>query len=222
MQILTPRVSIWQAELGDCAVSILRSCPAWGLAGLVVGAALSAGAVMALRPATAPASVQPASASLAQKDAPSAILPQRVILSVVAKDEIEAAIQNFPVGVQPKIRKDVTGGKYRLLWLTAWDWDVAVELGDTVSILANDYRRFIQLNSHRTRIAIPEPESGYIELRGEVSEDGIIAISVLSGSQPIALPRMAIGQPLRINIDRQERVTVSSKESRPIVGSEIQ
>ena len=60
------------------------------------------------------------------------------------------------------------------------------------------------------------------KLRGEVSEDGIIAVSVLSGSQPIALPRMALGQPLRINIDRQEHVTVSSKESRPIFGSEIQ
>lgn len=208
--------------VGDRAVSILRSCPAWGLAGLVVGATLSAAAAMALRPVAAPASVQPASAALAQKADSFKVLPQRVILSVVAKDAVEAAINNFPVGVQPKIRKDVTGGKYRLLWLTAWDWDVAVELGDTVSILANDYRRFVQLNSQRTRIAIPEPESGYIELRGEVSEDGIIAVSVLSGSQPIALPRMAVGQPLRINIDRQERVTVSSQESRPIVGSEIQ
>jgi len=208
--------------IGDRAVSILRSCPAWGLAGLVVGATLSAAAVMALRPVGAPAPVQPASAASTQKDASAKILPQRIILPVVAKDEIEAAIKDFPVGVQPKIRKDVTSGKYRLLWLTAWDWDVAIELGDTVSILANDYRRFVQLNSHRTRIAIPDPESGTIELRGEVSEDGIIAISVLSGSQPIALPRMAIGQPLRINIDRQERVTVSSKESRPIVGSELQ
>ena len=177
---------------------------------------------MALRPATAPAPVQPASAASTQKDASAKILPQRVILPVVTKDEIEAAIKNFPVGVQPKIRKDVTSGKYRLLWLTAWDWDVAVELGDTVSILSNDYRRFVQLSTHRTRIAVPEPESGTIELRGEVSEDGIIAISVLSGSQPIALPRMALGQPLRITIDRQEHVTVSSHESRPIVGSELQ
>jgi hypothetical protein len=57
------------------------------------------------------------------------------------------------------------------------------------------------LNSRRTRIAIPEPRSGYIEMRGEATEDGNISISILSGTQPIALPRMSPGQAIRFQID---------------------
>jgi hypothetical protein len=51
---------------------------------------------------------------------------------------------------------------------TVWDWDTAEEAGD--SILSGDYRRHVTLNSHRTRFAILEPRSRYIEMRGEVAE----------------------------------------------------
>jgi hypothetical protein len=57
------------------------------------------------------------------------------------------------------------------------------------------------LHNRRTRIAIPEPKSGYLELRGEQTEDGIIAISLLSGAQPLALPRMALGQSVKVEVD---------------------
>ena len=130
----------------------------------------------------------------------SLVFPQRIIVSEVKNDEIEAAINTF-VGAQRKIRKDVASGKYRLLWLTAWDWDTAKETGDTISILSDGYRRYVTLNSRRTRIAIPEPRSGYIEMRGEVAEGGNISISLLSGTQPIALPSMPPGQAIRIQID---------------------
>jgi hypothetical protein len=120
---------------------------------------------------------------------------------VVKNDDIEAAIDTFAVAAQRKIRKDVASGKYRLLWLTVWDWDTTAETGDSISILSGDYRRYITLNSRRTRIAIPEPRSGYIEMRGEATEDGNIAISLLSGTQPIALPRMLAEQTIRIQIE---------------------
>ena len=141
-----------------------------------------------------------AQARVEQADA-SLVLPQRIIVSGVKGDEIEAAISDFPVGTQRKIRKDIASGKYRLLWLTAWDWDTAEETGNTISILSDDYRRYVTLNGRRTRIAIPEPRSGYIEMRGEVTEDGNISISILSGTQPIALPRMSPGQAIRFQID---------------------
>jgi len=48
----------------------------------------------------------------------------------------------------------------------------AEETGNTISILSDDYRRYVTLNGRRTRIAIPEPRSDYIEMRGEVTEDG--------------------------------------------------
>jgi hypothetical protein len=38
-------------------------------------------------------------------------------------------------------------------------------------------------------------------MRGEATEDGNIAISLLSGTQPIALPRMLAEQTIRIQIE---------------------
>ena len=87
------------------------------------------------------------------------------------------------------------------MWLTVWDWDTAEETGDTISILSDDFRRYVTLNSRRTRIAIPEPRSGYIEMRGEVTVDDNISISILSGTHPIALPRMLSGQAIRFRIE---------------------
>jgi len=179
--------------------------PIWGLAGFILGALLSGSAVGALghsaSTSLSPSSDKPqAQASVVKEDA-TLVFPQRIVVSEVKNDEIEAAIDTFAVGAQRKIRKDVASGKYRLLWLTAWDWDTAGETGDSISILSDDYRRYVTLNSRRTRIAIPEPQSRYIEMRGEVAESGNISISLLSGTHPIALPRMAVGQPIRIQIE---------------------
>jgi len=177
-----------------------RTGPIWGLAGFILGAVLSGSAVGALGHSTStslsPLSDKPQAQALVEKADASLVLPQRIIVSGVKSDEIEAAISDFPVGTQRKIRKDIASGKYRLLWLTAWDWDTAEETGNTISILSDDYRRYVTLNGRRT-----EPRSGYIEMRGEVTEDGNISISILSGTQPIALPRMSPGQAIRFQID---------------------
>ena len=182
-----------------------RTGPIWGFAGFILGAVLSGGAVGALGHSAStllsPSSDKPQAQVLVEKADASLVLPQRIIVSGVKSDEIEAAINDFPIGAQRKIRKDIASGKYRLLWLTAWDWDTAEETGNTISILSDDYRRYVTLNGRRTRIAIPEPRSGYIEMRGEVTEDGNISISLLSGTQPIALPRMSPGQAIRFRID---------------------
>ena len=180
--------------------------PIWGLAGFILGAVLSGSAVGALGHSAStsfsPSSDQPqAQAPVGNADA-SRVLPQRIVVSVVKNDEVEAAINDFPAGTQRKVRKDVASGKYRLAWLTVWDWDTAEgEIGNTISILADDYRRYVTLNERRTRIAIPAPRSGYIEMRGEVSEDDNISISLLSGTQPIALPTMSPGQVIKIQIE---------------------
>jgi hypothetical protein len=181
-----------------------RTGPIWGLAGFILGAVLSGTAVGALGLSTSlsPPSDKPqVQAPVGNADA-SRVLPQRVVVSVVKSDEVEAAINTFAVGAQRKIRNDVASGKYRLAWLTVWDWDTAEgEIGNTISILSGDYRRYVTLNERRTRIAIPEPRSGSIEIRGEVSEDDNISISLLSGTQPIALPTMSPGQVIKIQIE---------------------
>ena len=60
----------------------------------------------------------------------------------------------------------------------------------------------MKLDGHRTRTVIPKPKSGYIEFRGEATEDGNINISVLSGTQAIALPSMPSGQTAKVEIWR--------------------
>jgi hypothetical protein len=171
--------------------------PIWGFAGFLLGAALSGTAVGALGHSTSLSPQVPVGNAEASR-----ALPQRVVVSVVKNEEVEAAINTFAVGAQRKVRKDVASGKYRLVWLTTWDWDTAEgEVGNTISILSGDYRGYVTLNERRTRIAIPEPPSGYIEMRGEVSEDDNISISILSGTQPIALPTMSPGQVIKIQIE---------------------
>jgi hypothetical protein len=178
----------------------------WGLTGFILGAAVAGTAVDALEHSgstlLASSSYEPQTQSLDTNANASLVLPQRVIASVVKTDEIEAAIDSFSAAIKRKVRNDVTNGRYRLLWLTVWDWDMAVETGDTISILSDDFRRYVTLNRNRTRIAIPEPRSGYIEMRGEIpTAEGNISISILSGTHPIALPRMSSEQVIRIQID---------------------
>ena len=100
-----------------------------------------------------------------------------------------------------QLRNELAGQKLRLLWLTLWDWDTTAESGDTISIAADDYQRLFTLSSHRTRIAIPEPRTGHIAFRGERTEDGIIAVSFLSGNRPVALPYMRVGDAVELEID---------------------
>ena len=182
-----------------------RTGPIWGLTGFILGAALAGTAVGALGHSgstlLSPSSHEPQTQALDNNADASLVQPRRVIASVVKPDEIEAAIDGFSVAIKRKVRNDVASGKYRLLWLTVWDWDTAEETGDTISILSDDFRRYVTLNSRRTRIAIPEPRSGYIEMRGEVTVDDNISISILSGTHPIALPRMLSGQAIRFRIE---------------------
>jgi hypothetical protein len=172
-----------------------------GLAFLLVAAALSGGGVGAavdrLGSSSAPAVRETASTKL--------VLPDRVYLPRVAAQDYNQALDSM--GLSPtegrQMRSDIAAGKVRLLWLTLWDWDTQTESGDGILITAGDYQRHFTLSSHRTRIAIPEPRSGTIELRGERSDDGIIAISFLTGSRPVAVPYMRPGDTAKLEIDTQ-------------------
>ncbi len=131
------------------------------------------------------------------------VVQERIYLPVVGAPDYEEALDSMGLSPQERrqMRGDIQAGKIRLLWLTLWDWDTQAEMGDTISIAVDDYRRIFTLSSHRTKIAIPEPKSGSIEFRGEHSEDGIIAISFLTGNRPIALPYMRPGEVAKVEID---------------------
>ena len=140
--------------------------------------------------------------SLAQSDLISLALPGRLSLPIVRPDEIAEALETMNLSSEERKRiKDELAGGRRLLWLTVWDWDTGAETGDTISIRSGGYKRVLTMSNRRQRIAIAEPRSGFVELRGEQSEDGIVAISLLSGVYPLAVPRMAPGQSVRIEID---------------------
>ena len=173
----------------------------WAFGGFVLGAGFLAAAIGATGHSSFSISSSPA--DIPQAGADSRWLgSQRLVLSVVKSDEIDSAIEsmNLPLKKEMRVRRNLESHKYRLLWLTLWDWDTQTSTGDTISIASNKYHRVLTLKKQHSRIAIPEPKSGTIELRGEHTEDAI-TISMLSDTQPVAMPRMAVGQRIKINID---------------------
>jgi hypothetical protein len=167
----------------------------WGLVGFTLGALLSGAAAGAIGYASArvPSSTMQEAAIRETGRAFPIFLPP------VKSDEIETTISSLPKKEQRIIREDLVNQKYELLWLTIWDWDTAPgEEGNTISVTSDEFRRIITLNGQRTRTVIPRPKSGYIELRGEATEDGNVSISLLSGTQPIALPAMPPGRTQKI------------------------
>ena len=185
--------------------STLKAGAAFGLVGFILGAVLSAnvgafGLSASTLPSPSPEQLKPEMVGVNPASIYS--LPQRFIFPIVGNDEIEAAIKDFPPKGQSKLREDLANGTTRLLWLTAWDWDTAEgEPANTVLIASDNYRQLVSLNNRRTRIAIREPKSGYIEMRGVFTVDGNINISLLSGTQPIALPVMVPGKTTRIGVE---------------------
>jgi hypothetical protein len=175
-----------------------RTGAIWGLIGFTLGALLSGAAVGAIGYSRALAPSPNAKQEVHISHDESSL---RIFLPPVKSDEIDNALRFLPKKEQIKIREDVANQKYHLLWLTIWDWDTAAgEDGNTISITSDGFRRILTLNGRRTRTVIPAPKSGYIEFRGEATEDGNINISVLSGEQPIALPSMPPGQTAKVAI----------------------
>jgi hypothetical protein len=177
----------------------------WGLGGFVLGAVFSAAVLSALGhqlaltstpPLNSPMDTPPAGAASQAAASP------RLMLFAVKRHEVMGAIETMelPTSQQRIVLGNVANQKYRLLWLTLWDWDAQISGGEAISITSDNYHRLFTLGDKRTKIAIPEPKSGFIELRGEHAEDGI-TVSLLSGAQPLAMPRMSVGQTIKIEID---------------------
>ena len=181
-------------------LKLKRTASIWGLVGFVLGALLSGGVVGAIgySRALVPSPNTEKKDQIGQNGS-----SLRIFLPPVQSDEIDIAIRSLPKKEQLIIRQDLANQKYQLVWLTIWDWDTAAgEEGNTVSVASDEFRRIMKLDGHRARTVIPKPKSGYIEFRGEATEDGNINISVLSGTQPIALPTMQPGQTAKVEIWR--------------------
>ena len=128
-----------------------------------------------------------------------------VILTSVRESELGDALTSM--GLSPErervIADDVKSHRYRLLWLTVWDWD-GDAVPDHISITSGDYKRQMELPKGRKTIAIPEPRSRYIEISGDPHNSGYegwTTLALLSGERPIALSRLVPGKSLQIEID---------------------
>ena len=186
-------------------LKLKRTASIWGLVGFTLGALLSGAAVGVIGyPGAHVLSPDTIQINEISKDLSSPVtLSRQIILPIVKSDEIDAAINNLSKKEQHKIRDDMANNGYQMLWLTIWDWDTeAGEDGTTISVGSDERRRIVKLNSRRTRTIIRQPKSGYIEFRGETTDDGNISISLLSGTQPIALPSMPPGKIVRVPIGR--------------------
>jgi hypothetical protein len=126
-----------------------------------------------------------------------------ITLPQVGAHEIEAAVAELDLSgdEQRSLMLQLTRGTKRLLWLTIWDWDTQNADGDTVEIRSGTYTRRVKLAATHQRIAIPEPWSGYIEIEGQETSDGVVAVSLLNGAEPLAIPRMRLGEKIKLALD---------------------
>jgi hypothetical protein len=128
-----------------------------------------------------------------------------VILTSVRESELGDALASM--GLSPErervIGAEVKSHRYRLLWLTLWDWD-GDDVPDRITITSGDYKRQMELPKGRKTAAIPEPRSRYIEIAGDPRNrgyEGWTTLALLSGQRPIALSRLVAGKSLQIEID---------------------
>jgi hypothetical protein len=172
-----------------------------GLIGCILGAVITGTVVRTFAHPSAP-DAMPTSANPNVAQSEQLTMSGRMVFSVVQADEISDAVETMRKlpEEQKSIRADLEEQKYRLFWLTAWDWNTQGESGDTVAITSDSFRRVLTLGHRERRIAIPEPRSGHIELEGVLAEGSGISISLLSGSHPIALPQMPIGKKVKVEV----------------------
>ena len=68
-------------------------------------------------------------------------------------------------------------------------------------LAASRSARRVKLAATHQRIAIPEPWSGYIEIEGHETSDGVVAVSLLNGAEPLAIPCMRLGEKIKLALD---------------------
>lgn len=124
-------------------------------------------------------------------------------LRLVAAEDVEAAIDNMPEGVndqqRDQLRTDIESGRVRLAWITIWD--THVEDGDVVRFesAASIPIEVMALNA-KTTIAIPYPADGNVLVTGVRDGGGGITVALESGAARIAWPTMAPGDTLNLPV----------------------
>lgn len=169
------------------------------LSALVVGV-VAAGAMAVMR-SSPPSSVDPPLTALQQQERTNLFQSHGALrLQAVAATERQAAIQSMalPDADAAALEKDVSQGQARLVYITLWD-DV-VEDGDVVEIIGGGFSKTVALTKARQRIAVPLPSSNTIQMRGVRDGGGGITVAAETERGHLAIPVMAPGQTLSIQI----------------------
>jgi hypothetical protein len=122
-------------------------------------------------------------------------------LDPVASGDVREAIGNMHLApdIAEELLRDVTSGKTSLVWVTLWD-DMS-EDGDVVALSSEGIRTVVTLKNAQTRIALPRPSAGVIDMEGVTDgAGGGITVGIMSGSTPVEVSPMQPGQVIGIPV----------------------
>jgi hypothetical protein len=115
-------------------------------------------------------------------------------LTLVPAEEVPQALaaMKLPPEQRQQLQDDLGGGRTRLVWLTFTD--SVVEDGDRVRVESGTYSAEFMLRNATTRVYLPEPPTGVVNVTGTHDGGGGITLAVTSGDTPVNLPFMEVGQ----------------------------
>ena len=173
----------------------------WPKLGLMIGAAVLAAALGAGVYLTGDPADQPSPAQIAEMESSwAAAREAKVSLPQVQPEERAEALAglNLPQEQEEALQAEVAAERVSLVWLTLWD--NMDEDGDVVSLHSDGVNLTVPLLKNATRIALPRPAGGVINLTGVKDGGGGITLGLMSGPDQVLIPPLAPGQVVGIPV----------------------